>query len=171
MIPRPQPKEYSDYHADYISRVPEGDVLGFLSTQLDAYLHTLALISEDRASKPWQAGKWSLKQELGHLIDAERIMTYRALCFARGESQPLPSWDQDVYTLEGGFERRTLKDLTREFELMRRANLLQFANLTPEQAGRQGLSSGKPMSVRSALYILAGHGQRHLDLIREHYLG
>ena len=170
MISRPESSEYSDYHVDYISRVPEGDVLGFLSTQLDAYLHTLAHLSEERASKPWQAGKWSLKQELGHLIDAERIFSYRALCLSRGESQPLPGWYQDAYTPAGGFDRRTLKDLTREFELLRRANLLQFGNLTADQAARRGTASGNPLSVRAALYVLAGHAQRHLDLIREHYL-
>ena len=170
MIVRPTAAEHSEYHVEYISRVPEGDVLGFLSTQLDAYLHTLALIPEERAAKPWHAGKWSLKQEMGHLIDAERIFTYRALCISRGESQPLPSWDQDTYTLAGGFDRRTLKDLTREFELLRRANLLHFAALSPEEAAKTGTASGNPLSVRAALYVLAGHSQRHLDLIREHYL-
>ena len=170
MIQRPERSEYSDYHVDYIGRVPEGDVIGFLSTQLDAYLHTLARIAEDRAGKAWKEGKWTLKQEVGHLIDSERIMSYRALCIARGEIQPLPSWDQDNYTAQGGADKRTLQDLTRELELLRRANLMQFAGMSPETAARMGTSSGNPISVRALLYILAGHAQRHLDLIREHYL-
>ena len=133
-IPRPLPGEYSESHTDYIAHVPKnidhnGDIMGFLSTQLDAYLHTLARIAEAQAAVPWQEGKWSLKQELGHLIDGERILAYRALALSRGKQQPLPGFEQDDYVREGNFHQRTLADLTREFELQRRANLLQFAHL------------------------------------------
>ena len=171
MIPRPQPDEYPPYYGDYMARVPEGaDVLGFLSTQLDALLHTLARIPDHEAASGWQPGKWTLKQEVGHLADVERILGYRALCLARGEQQPLPGFEQDDYARESRANDRTLADLAREFELLRRANLLQFAHLAPEVAARRGTASGMPVSVRAILYALAGHTQRHLEKIREHYV-
>jgi uncharacterized damage-inducible protein DinB len=171
MIPRPQPDEAAPYYADYIARVPEGaDVLGMMSTQLDALLHTLARIPDHEASASWQAGKWTLKEEVGHLIDAERIFSARAVCIARGDRQPLPGFEQDDYVRESGAQRRTLTDLAREFEMLRRADLLQFAHFTPEQTARRGTASGHPVTVRALLYIMAGHTQRHLEKIREHYV-
>ncbi|MBI2682233.1 MAG: DinB family protein [Acidobacteriales bacterium] len=170
MIPRPQPDEYAPYYADYLTRIPEGaDVLGFLSTQLDALLHTLARIPDSAAAASWQPGKWTLKQEVGHLIDVERIFSYRATCIARGEQQPQPGFEQEDYAREAGSDLRTLADLAREFEMLRRANLLQFAHLTPEQAARRGTAGGNPFTVRAILHVMAGHTQRHLEKIRKHY--
>jgi ABC-type uncharacterized transport system permease subunit len=116
------------------------------------------------------AGEWSIKEVVGHLIDAERAFGFRAFAFSRAEAAALPGFEQDAYVREAGFDARPLVDLLDELALLRRANLLAFKHLTPDQSARRGTASGREVSVRALIYIIAGHVDYHLEDLRQKYL-
>ncbi len=116
MLTRPDRSEYADFYADYIAKVPDGDVIAFLSTQPDAYRKLVGSLSDEAASARPQPGKWNAKEIIGHLCDAERIQSYRALRFARGDQKELQGFEQDDYIREAHFDARSLADLLDEFQ-------------------------------------------------------
>jgi hypothetical protein len=107
---------------------------------------------------------------VGHLIDVERIFSYRALAISRGEKQPFPGFDENIYASRGDFNKRKLKDLAEELRLLREANLLQFANLSNEMLKQRGIVNNSEVTVLALLYIMAGHEAHHLKILRERYL-
>lgn len=162
----PEPSEYLEYYGRYIRLVPEGDIVQTLVEQLPRTLEFLRSLGEARASEPYAPGKWTLKQVVGHLIDTERVFSYRALTFARGDTAELPGMDQDAFMVDGNFGERTLADLCEEFESLRRANVRLFAGV-PERAWlRSGTASGANVSVRALAFIIAGHERHHLKILR-----
>ena len=167
---RPAAGDYSPYYGRYIEKVPDGDVLDTLEQQLGDTIHLLGGISEARGDYRYAPGKWTLKEVVGHLIDSERVFAYRALCFARGDAGPYPSFEQNDYVANGGFARRTLRDLTGEFVHVRRGNLHLFRGLDEAAIERRGTASGVIVSVRALLWIIAGHERHHVTGIREQYL-
>ena len=167
MLTRPERDEYSDWYADYVARVPDGNVIEVLerqSQELQAFLKTL---SEEQAEKPPAPGKWSVKQVIGHLCDGERVFSYRALRFSRGDQTPLPGFEQDDYVREGHANDRKLADLAAEYDALRRATIAFFKSVSPEAALRRGNASNAEVSVRALAYITAGHEQRHLELMKK----
>lgn len=169
MIARPESSEYAPFYADYVSRVPEGNVCDVLESQLRDYVELFARVSDDRAAKPRKENEWTLKQVLGHLGEAERIFGYRALRIARGDKTPLAGFEQDDYMRAAHYNDRTLSDLLEEFEHLRRANLALFRSFSDEESERTGTASNATVSVRALMYITAGHAGRHLQLIRERF--
>jgi len=164
---RPQASEYSPSHETYIRRVPEGDIVDLLEKQLEDTLAFVRPLSEPEATSRRKPAEWNIKEIIGHLSEAERILSCRALRFARADYQPLPGWDQDDYMRESNFTERTLKDLTQELEHLRRANVALFRSFTAEALARRGKADGKEVSVRALLYILAGHERHHLEQMRQ----
>src|SRR6516164_10931814 len=132
MLTRPDRSEYADFYADYIAKVPSGDVIAFLSAQPAAYRKLLGSLSNDAASARPQPGKWNVKEIIGHLCDAERIQSYRALRFARGDQQELHGFEQDDYVREAHFNSRSLCDLLTEFESVRKATIALLGSLEPQ---------------------------------------
>jgi uncharacterized damage-inducible protein DinB len=167
---RPEAAEYAPDFQKYTSLVPEGDVVATLSRQLNATLSFLRGLSEEQAASRYAPGKWSIKEVVGHMLDAERIFGHRAFHFARNDQTPLPGYEQDDYVLAGNFDRRQMKDLVEEFELVRRANLCLLRSLDEEAWLRRGLANDNEVSVRALAHILAGHETHHLQIIRERYL-
>jgi hypothetical protein len=167
MMKRPERTEYSDFYADYVAHVPDGSVEEFLLKQWDELVAFLQTVSEDEASKPQSDGKWSIKQVLGHLCDTERVMSYRMMRFARGDQKELQGFEQDDYVAAGNFNSRVRHDLMVEFKNIRGATIALVGSISPEDEVRSGKASGKPVSVRALAYIIAGHAQRHLDLMKE----
>ncbi len=167
MLTRPERNEYGDWYVDYVARVPEGNVLDVLEKQSKEMLAFLKTLSEEQAEQPPAPGKWSVKQVIGHLCDGERVFTYRALRFSRGDQTPLPGFEQDDYVRESHANERKLADLAAEYEALRRATIVFFRSLTPEAALRVGTASGATTSVRALAYITAGHEQRHLELMKK----
>ena len=106
MLSRPERNEYADFYANYVSLVPEGPVEEFLLKQWDELVDFMQGVSEDEASKPYAPGKWSAKEVLGHLCDAERVMSYRMIRFARGDQKELQGFEQDDYVAAGDFNGR-----------------------------------------------------------------
>src|SRR5262245_29634184 len=114
MFNRPETTEYADFYKGYIARVPDGPLLALLAKQPASYRQLLGNVSDEQAAAPTAPGKWSIKQILGHLCDAERVMSYRAMRFARGDAKELHGFEQDDYVREAGSDARPLEDLLSE---------------------------------------------------------
>ncbi len=170
LIQRPGDDEYFSYYADYVSRVPEGDVLECLAAQPDELEELLGDLSDEQAEFRFAEGEWSIKEVVGHLVDAERTFAYRAFAFSRGAAAELPSMEQDDYVREGHFDDWRLPEMLEELRLLRRANLIAFRHLTPEASLRRGVASGIQVSVRALIYILAGHFEYHIEDLTGEYL-
>ncbi len=161
--------EYREFYAGYVERVPPGDIVQRLRTQLDG---TLALVTElppSGADYAYAPGKWSVKQVIGHLADTERIMSTRAVCFARNEPAPLPAFEEDAYVAAAGFERRSLESLVEELRAVRASTIALFDGLPPEAWTRRGTASGHPITVRALAWIIAGHELHHRSVLEERY--
>lgn len=167
---RPEPDEYAAYYEKYVSLVPEGEVTATLERQGAETLALLRGLTEERGAHRYGAGKWSVKQVVGHVVDTERIFAYRALAIARGERQPLPGMDQDEYMAGADFDARTLASLTDEFEAVRRGNVLMLRGLGAEAWARRGTASDNEVTVRALAHIMAGHETHHINILRERYL-
>jgi len=170
LIPRPADDEYSPYYAGYIARVPDGDLCATLAAQLTDTRALVHAIPEARGTHRYAPGKWSIKEVLGHVIDTERIMSYRALRFARADETPLPGFEQNDYVPAGGFDRRTLQDLSEELAAVRQATIHQLRHLDPAALTRRGTASGMQVSVRALAYIIAGHERHHVEILKTKYL-
>lgn len=107
---------------------------------------------------------------MGHVIDGERIMAYRALRIARGDKTPLPGFEQDDFVAGGDWSGRTIADLADEFEAVRKSNLILFRNLTDAAWQQVGTANENPISARALAYIIAGHELYHQEILRERYL-
>lgn len=170
MIPRPQADEFNPYYAGYIQRVPQGgDVFAMLSQQPDELRALVQSVSDEQANVRPAPGEWSIKEVLGHIVDTERVFAYRAVRIARGDTTPLPGFEQDDYVRATDFNARSVSDLVEEFEFQRRANLLCFRPLTAEETERRGAASNYPVSVRALLYIMAGHVAHHVESLKTDY--
>jgi hypothetical protein len=170
MVSRPQSGEYGSYYEGYIQRVPEGsDIFDILSRQPDELRTLVQNVSDEQANARPAPGEWSVKEVLGHICDTERVFAYRALRMARGDSTPLPGFDQDDYVRGTNFNARSLSDLVEEFTLQRRSNLICFKPLTEAETMRRGTASNNPFSVRGLLYIMAGHVMHHVESLKTVY--
>jgi hypothetical protein len=166
----PAASEYASYYGRYVSLVPEGDILETLAGQLDSSLVLMRGIDEEKAGYRYAPGKWSIKELVGHVIDAERIFAYRALRFARGDETELSGFEQDGYVLNGSFDAYRMEELAREFELVRGANLLMLKHLDEAAWQRRGIASGSEVTVRALAFIMAGHEKHHMEILRTRYL-
>jgi hypothetical protein len=171
VIPRPDSDEYAPYYGTYIKEVTGADALPALIAQRTSTATFLAGIPETKAGYRYAPGKWSLREVIGHLSDAERIFAYRLLRFARGDETPLASFDENAYVPAGEFERRSLADVAREFAAVRDATLALMSGLDEAMLARRGVASGKIMSARAMAWVIAGHETHHLRVVRERYLG
>jgi len=169
-IARPASTEYEPYFARYVDLVPEGDVLELLRRQVAETAALVGTLSDRDADHRYAEGKWSIKEVIGHLADAERIFLYRALCFARGEPKELPGWDENEYVARAKFGARRLPDLVAELAAARAASVAFFAGLDAEELARPGKANQRKYSVRAVAYIMAGHERHHGNILRERYL-
>jgi uncharacterized damage-inducible protein DinB len=169
MIKKPKPDEYVLFYDTYVSKVPDGDVLELLAQLKESSFNLFNNLSADKANYAYAEGKWTIKQALGHLIDTERTMAYRLLCFSRNSIE-LPGFDQNVYVDNASFNSRTIQSLASEFRATRESNLYLIRSLSDEQLDMKGIASGNPLSVRALVYIIAGHELHHLGVIKGKYL-
>jgi DinB family protein len=167
---RPGPGEFDQFFAAYISKVPDGDLVQGLEAQGRETAKLLRGVPESRGGFAYAPGKWTLKEVVGHVADAERVFSYRALRIARGDQTPLASFNEQAWTPQSGASARTLGDLVDELGAVRGATLALLAHLPAEAPLRRGTASGKEISVRALAWIIAGHERHHLGVIRERYL-
>lgn len=166
---RPHDDEFAPFYAGYVARVPEGDVLALLSEQGDETQRRLGGLSTEQALHRYAPGKWSVKEVLGHLADTERIMAYRTLCIGRGDSTPLPGFDENLYVPAGHFDQRDLAHLLAELATVRAATMSLFRTFDSEAWLRRGTSNNHMVSARALAYIVAGHELHHLNVLAERY--
>lgn len=166
---RPAPEEFHPYYASYIALVGEGPILGRFAAQAETLRDLMSALAPDGGAHRYAPGKWTVRQVLGHLADTERIFGMRATCIARGEAASLPGYDQDDYVTEGGFNSRPVDSLLREFDLLRAANFEMLSGLSPQYWLRTGSANGAAISVRAVAWILVGHLEHHLAVLRERY--
>ena len=171
MIPRPEPSEYFTYYDAYVRRVPGRDILSVLAEGIADTLALLDGVSPALEEYRYAAGKWSVREVIGHLIDAERVFAHRALHFARRDPAPLPSMEEGDYARASNAGRRRLQDLADELEAVRRSSMLLFRSFDDEMLNFRGTASGYEFSVRSIPYIIAGHEIHHRSVLVERYLG
>jgi hypothetical protein len=169
-IARPQADEHLEYYGRYISQVPEGDLIAMLRDQIVETVGLLRGLSPAQADYAYAPGKWTIKEVIGHLSDAERVFQYRALTFARSPGSALPGFDENAWVPAGNFGVRTLEDLLEEFQLVRAASVQLAQHLVEETLKNRGSANGNDISVRALLYIIAGHERHHVALLRERYL-
>ena len=166
---RPVAGEYAPSHAAYVALVEEDDILSAMEEQSSSMQKFLAGLDETKAALRYAEGKWSVKEVIGHIVDAERVFAYRALAVARGESQPLPGFDENDYVDNAGFDDWKLGDLAELYALVRRANIVFYKNLRDEVWDRRGTASNAPVSVRGLAYVIVGHERHHLQVLKERY--
>ena len=166
-MPRPDPTEYVAYFGKYIDLVPEADVLPAMAVQLDETLAFFRGVPEAQSNILHAPYTWTVKDVIGHLIDGERVFGYRALRFARGDTTPLPGFDENVYARAAEYTRLALPDVVSEFEAVRRSNVWMFRNLPAAAWGRAGEANGNRVTVRALAYILVGHTRHHAAILRK----
>jgi hypothetical protein len=169
MVQPPEPDEYAPFYQGYVARVREGDVVAVLAGQPGELARVAAAVPPEGEGHRYAPGKWSVRQVFGHLADAERLFGYRALCIGRGDTTPLPGFDENAYVDAGGFEDRTLAALVAELLAARESNLHLFRSFRAEEWRRRGTANGLGITVRALAWILAGHVRHHLAVLDERY--
>ncbi len=167
---RPEQTEYAAFYETYVSLVNETDIVSALQNQPDELQNLLADVSAEKENFRYAEGKWSVKELLGHIVDGERVFSYRALRISRGDQTPLAAFEENSYVANSNFGNYNLADLIKEFSLLRRSNVLLFKNLTDEAWLRRGTASDATISVRALAFIMVGHVRHHTNILRERYL-
>ena len=168
-VARPQAGEFAPYYQKYVDRVPAGDLLALLVRQGEETAALFAKVKESDAGYRYAPDKWSIREVVGHISDAERVFAYRALRFARGDEGALLSFDEKAFVAGGGFDRRTLADLVAELRAVRQATLALLRSLDDAAWARGGTASGKHVTVRALGHIIAGHEAHHVAILKERY--
>ncbi len=166
---RPSKDEHAEYYSGYVDLVDERPILNVLE-DLVASRSVLSDVPPEKEVFRYQAGKWSIRELVGHLIDTERVMSNRAFAFARGDGAEIAGMDQDEYVSNAGHDDIPLSELIEEFEAVRRSSLYLFKNLSENAWSRSGVASGSPVTVRALAYIIAGHEMHHMGILKERYL-
>ena len=167
---KPAEGEYNPYYERYIARVPEGDIVAILATQIEDSLAMFRELTEEQALHAYAPGKWTIKEVIGHLADTERIMSYRALRFARNDTTPVPGFDENSYVPAARSNQRPLASLVAEFAAVRRATVALLAGLPADGWTRRGAANQHEISVRALAQVIAGHELHHRGIIAERYL-
>ncbi len=169
-IPFPVQGKFPSYYENYLKHIDrDRHILDILSDQKDEVLSLLSGLTPEQQAYSYAPGKWTVKEVIGHCVDTERVFSYRALCFARGEKQPLPGYDENEFTAAGGFNRRPLESILAEFKNLRDSNLILFNSFSEEDVVRGGMASGHNNTVNAIIYVLAGHLQHHVSILKERY--
>lgn len=167
---RPDAAEFPSFYAGYVALVPDDEnILAVLRTAGDELVYAVQGIPETKGEHRYAEGKWSIRTVIGHMIDTERVFTYRALRLARGDATPLPGFEENDYAVTAQSDQRTVADLAAEMAAVRESTLRLFESLPAEAWTRRGTVNNGTVSVRALAYITAGHAQHHLKVLRERY--
>jgi len=167
---RPNETEYAPYYKKYIDAVEGDDIIWVLEKQINEFTEFINTIPEEKKNYSYAAGKWTTAEVLGHINDTERIMAFRALWFARNEPTPLPGFEQDNFIKYSNFKSRTFRSFADEFIHLRKSNNILFESFGEEALSRQGVSNNRKVSVIALLYVIAGHLNHHIAILKERYL-
>lgn len=167
---KPDPSEMTSYQRSYADLVPEGDLLSVLEKNSKEVVQLLSPLSPEKLKYRYAEGKWSIPQLLVHVMDAERIFSYRILCIARGDKTPLPGFEEDDYARNSNADERAFSEVLEEYINVRKATISLLKSLNDSLLSNTGISNTKKVSVRTLCYILAGHEIHHVNVLKEKYL-
>jgi uncharacterized damage-inducible protein DinB len=159
-----------EFYKNYVSHVQDLNMLDALKSSSTQTIGLLATIDESMGEHRYAPGKWSIKELLCHMMDAERIFAYRALRFSRNDGTPLSGFEENDYAPEANAHSRTLKELIAEIKNLRATSIDLFASMTPEMLQRKGTANNKLVTVINIGYIIAGHETHHRNILTERYL-
>ena len=166
----PQAGEYAGFYQKYIDQLPEGNIIDLLHWNEQQFMNIAQFLSPEKWDHAYSEGKWTVKQLVLHMIDTERVMAYRAMCIARGDSNPFPGFDQDAYVAQSGATTRLASDLIPEYQAVRAATRALFRYLPEGAWSNRGMASGNEVTVRALAAIIVGHELHHMRILREKYL-
>ena len=169
MSNRPEASEYPAFYGKYIAGVGDANIIDVLRDTGRELDEAVARIAEEKGSYRYAEGKWTIRTLLGHVIDAERIFTYRALRLARGDSTPLPGFDENTFAANAESDTRSVAALRAELAAVRASTVELFASLPDSAWTRTGTVNNGQVSVRALGYITAGHARHHLAILQERY--
>jgi uncharacterized damage-inducible protein DinB len=167
---RPQPTEAAEYYSRYIDLITSDDIVPVFENQMGEMLQFLSGISEEQSLQSYAPGKWTIREVLNHVNDGERVFTGRAFWFARGFTDALPSFEQDIAVQAAQANNTSWAELVEEFKIVRLGTISFFKSMPEEAWDRTGIASDNPVSVRALAYIIAGHVAHHIGVLREKYL-
>lgn len=167
---RPSVNEYVPEFQPYVDLVNGNEVIPVLGSQIDEFIALMQTIPEDRKTYSYAEGKWSIAELLGHIIDSERIMTFRALWFARNAPSSLPGFEQDDFAKIANSNNRTLSSLADEWLHLRKSNIFLYKSFDNDALRRHGIANDNDVTVLALLFIIAGHFTHHLNILKEKYL-
>lgn len=158
------------YYESYRHLLVETDILQALNDQQTITYQFIQLLTAAEGEISYEAGKWSVKEVLGHLIDTERILSYRLLCFMRGEKQSLPGFDENLYAKNSNYSTRKLNDISEELKVVRTSTILLIQNMNIKFLDKVGIANEKEVTIRSIIYFILVHERHHLSVIKSRYL-
>ena len=158
------------FYNHYVMQVQDLDMLDALGQSSKKFADMLSVVPEDMGEYRYEKGKWSIKELICHMMDAERIFAYRALRFARNDSTELAAFEENDYAPQANAHARTLEQLLTEAENLRRTTIDLFKSFTPEMLQRKGTANKNEVSVVNLGYIIAGHETHHRNILQERYL-
>ncbi|MDQ6890998.1 MAG: DinB family protein [Bacteroidota bacterium] len=167
---RPSISSYSSHFATYVSLVNDDDINNALKTQTPEVEKFLNSITEEQSLHRYAEGKWTLKEVLQHLIDAERVFAYRAMAIARRDKNSLPSFDENSYAHNSHANQRSWQELLAEFVTLRKTTEILFNSFTEEDLNSSGIASNNPITTNALGYVTVGHMSHHINIIKERYL-
>ena len=170
MTGTPDRTEAAQYYFRYIDKVSTNNIGEYLAVQGAQTAALLATLSESRSLHRYAPAKWSVKEVINHVNDAERVFAFRALWFARAFDTPLPSFDQDVGVSHAAADKLSWDSHVQEFRAVRAATVALFRQLPEEAWDRRGTASGYEFSVRALAFVIAGHTAHHVEMVVDRYL-
>ncbi len=166
-----QPNEYPEYYIPYINEVKSLAIIDALEDNLNDFYNFIEnIVPGEKHEYRYESEKWTIKDIVQHLIDAERIFSYRALRISRFDKTPLPGFDENEYVTVANANHRNMIDLIQEFVAVRKATIRLFESFSEEMLLNKGIASNNPISVRAIGYIITGHCIHHQNIIKERYL-
>lgn len=164
-----QPGDCAPFHEGYVRLMQDRDIVEVLHEQRTTFAAIIAAISEEQGNTTYAPGKWTIKELIQHVIDSERIFAFRLLAISRGEQQPIPGFEQEEYAAAIDVSRRKPGDQHAEFLTVRDATLSLVHSISPDEAMRKGIVSGHPLTTRAIPFIMAGHLEHHIRILKDRY--
>jgi len=169
MISRPGKNEYAEFYEKYINQVTGDNVIDEMEKQQKTLMGIFTPITEEKSNYRYAEDKWNIKEVVGHILDGERVFAYRALRISRNDEQPLAGFDQNEYIKFSNYKNISFEKIIDEFFLLRASNILMFKGFSHDMWLKNGIASGNSVSVRALAYIITGHVEHHINILKEKY--
>ncbi|CAN5520385.1 DinB family protein [soil metagenome] len=166
---KPTNIEYPEYYKEYVNMVETEDIISYLEDQQKSTNELLKNITNEQSLSRYKENKWSIREIVGHLSDAERIFSTRVLRIARNDITPQPGFEENEYVLNAHFDNIKFVDLINSLYYQRASDVALFRTLNEEELLRTGIANNGVFSVRAMIYVIAGHEKHHIDFMKKNY--